>query len=992
MNKNIIINNEEFYVNNDEFNTIIVSDEFNNLNILENLGLQERIISLLKELSTITNFNLKMIQTTHGGYIPIKVSSHFKKINISHTNDLHMYNIIQNCEKYKIENINLYDSDFHNDEYILYNTSDITMSKMSKLPAVIVCNNTTNLNEFEYKIYKISDTNLFIYISYKYLETFIKKFYYYIQDDVLNYDNLIHLTMIVKNAGDSFEDVLTQNLPIIDRWTILDTGSTDNTISIINKVLVGKKKGKLYTEPFKNFKDSRNKCLELAGKESKFLIMLDDTYIVKEDLRTFLNIVRGDQFSNSFSLYIKSNDTEYASNRIIKSDSNLRYIYKMHEVITPVNNVNIIIPINRSYIFDFRSDYMEKRTMNRKNYDLQILFEMLKEDPNDSRTLYYIAQTYNLIENPELSLEYYLKRVNHPNEGFIQEKVDACFEAARISNFTLNRPWKECEELYLRCFNLDKTRPESLYFVGIHYYLEKKYEIAYDYLQKAFKIGYPIHCQYSLKPSISYFYIPKFLAELSFVFDNVKLGLECCKLFLENNKDGVVEYYVMQSWNKIFQKLNTKPSGINYKTKTDKPYVCFLSDGDKESTSILEMSKCIKKHGYFNVIVFCNCKEESVYEGIEYKDVSMYADFINNNKVHTCMIINCTEYLPLTYKSNVENIYLILHDLVKQGEIIIRNPKLKNILCLSQWQLNNFNEMFHDLKDLSITFNYGVDFTQKNIQKVPFKFIYASDANKGLTHLLDMWSSIIKRIPSATLYIHSKNSEKMKKISGVFYEDISNLADNWLSSDICLYPCTFLETSYSTLLNCGLSKTLAITSNYGALQDSKGIVVNGNPETNEWKEQALEKLFNIIENIDEKNRLIKINYEWASKMSSSEELLKLILKSSSLFENAQRYLKFKNTSHVLEVSTLSKFIEKYDVHDIVNKNDIFDFFINNKQNMSYQFIFIDGVCEPYEFLLYWNILSVNGNMIIKKSNSSFIYESKIKILDTDNEYLFLEKK
>ena len=63
MNKNITINNEEFYVNNDEFNTIIFSDEFNNLNILENLGLQERIISLLKELSTITNFNLKMIQT-----------------------------------------------------------------------------------------------------------------------------------------------------------------------------------------------------------------------------------------------------------------------------------------------------------------------------------------------------------------------------------------------------------------------------------------------------------------------------------------------------------------------------------------------------------------------------------------------------------------------------------------------------------------------------------------------------------------------------------------------------------------------------------------------------------------------------------------------------------------------------------------------------------------------------------------------------------------
>ena len=70
--------------------------------------------------------------------------------------------------------------------------------------------------------------------------------------------------MIVKNAGDSFENILNQNLNIIDRWTILDTGSTDNTIDIIKKVLVGKKKGELFEEPFINFRDSRNRCLDLA--------------------------------------------------------------------------------------------------------------------------------------------------------------------------------------------------------------------------------------------------------------------------------------------------------------------------------------------------------------------------------------------------------------------------------------------------------------------------------------------------------------------------------------------------------------------------------------------------------------------------------------------------------------------------------------------------------------------------------------------------------
>ena len=302
--------------------------------------------------------------------------------------------------------------------------------------------------------------------------------------------------------------------------------------------------------------------------------------------------------------------------------------------------------------------------------------------------------------------------------------------------------------------------------------------------------------------------------------------------------------------------------------------------------------------------------------------------------------------------------------------------------------------MFKNLKDLTILFNYGVDFDQKNVKKIPFKFIYSSDSDKGLPQLLDMWGSIIKRIPSATLYIHSNDTvAKENNLKGVFYEDKSKLVNNWLSSDIWLYPCTSIETSYTLLMKSAISKTLAITSNYGVLKESNGIVVDGNPNTNEWKERALEKLFNIIENIDEKNRLIKINYEMSKQ---SQELLKIIqYKPSSLLENAKKYFKFKKTnkkSHVLEIGNnniLSKFIEKYDVYDVVNKNGVFDFFIG-KQNLPYQFIYIDSVCEPYEFLVYWNALSVNGNMIIKKLNSNFI-NKYVKILDTDEEYLFLEK-
>ena len=251
--------------------------------------------------------------------------------------------------------------------------------------------------------------------------------------------------------------------------------------------------------------------------------MLDDTYMLKEKLREFLITVRGDQFSDSFSLYIKSNDSEYGSNRIIKSDSNLRYLYKLHEVISPKNNNNVIIPIHHAYILDHRSDYMEKRTMDRKKYDLKTLFEMVEEEPDDSRALYYLGQTYNLLERYESAYEFFMKRIEHKDEGFKQEKIDACFEAARVINFKLNRPWEECEKLYQRAYEMDKSRPDSLYFIGIHYYLEKNYQLAYDYMKKAYEVGYPLHCQYSLKPTLSFYFVPKFLSELSFINENPEL-------------------------------------------------------------------------------------------------------------------------------------------------------------------------------------------------------------------------------------------------------------------------------------------------------------------------------------------------------------------------------------------------------------------------------------------------------------------------------------
>ena len=102
------------------------------------------------------------------------------------------------------------------------------------------------IKEEDYITYSLTNTDFFINVKNKCHGKFLEEFDYYIltvfdenknPSYFLNYDNLIHLSMIVKDAGDNFENVLIKNFPFFDRWTILDTGSTDNTIDIIKKVM-----------------------------------------------------------------------------------------------------------------------------------------------------------------------------------------------------------------------------------------------------------------------------------------------------------------------------------------------------------------------------------------------------------------------------------------------------------------------------------------------------------------------------------------------------------------------------------------------------------------------------------------------------------------------------------------------------------------------------------------------------------------------------------
>ena len=948
--------------------------EFNNLKILDNVGLCERLLSLLCEIKNIDSAlkNLVCMKPKNGGFIPINASSIFEKIFILEADLNHAENIEKNILYHKTKNvtlgINLNELTRYTNSYVIFEEefvpSNLAYYKLMG-EHVLVSKKNSFINEsgIYSTIIALSDSNYAVYITKGYVGQFFGHFKYYIEQreqlaPILNYDNLIHLCIMVKDGGEQFEDMLNSNLHLIDRWTILDTGSSDNTINIINKVLVGKKKGELHQEPFINFRDSRNRCLDLAGNSCKFILTLDDTYIVKNDLRKFLNEVRGDQFSDSFSVYINSDDSEYGSNRIIKSNTGLRYKYRIHEVISDKDNKNVFIPKEHGYIFDGRFDYMEDRTNKRKELDLQYLNEELEEDPSEPRTYYYFAQTYKCIEDYEMAYKYYLKRAEFTNSGFIQERVDSVFEAARIANFNLNKPWEECLRLYEQAFKIDESRPDSMYFIGINYYLKGDHKKAYEYFKQGYKIGYPHHCQYSLKPTLSFYFLPKFLVELCYSQNDYELGEEVGLFFLRNNPPSSEGYEIVASWYQIFVKLNQCPPKTAPKNDVvnEKPLLVFVADGGfnkwsgssiltigvgGSETYIIEMSRHIQRHGYYNVVVFCHCEEEEIFEGVSYKKLDNVFDYLYSHVVETCIISRFSEYIPAVLKSYAENVFLVVHDLSVTGLVIPNEVKLKKIFCLTEWHAYYFSNLYPQLKDKTVPFYYGIDFNKfkqvgdNSVQKVPHKFIYSSFPNRGLVILLSMWPKIYERQPLATLHIYADIDGKwvndvapdemnairsmislysqQENLCGIRYYgwvDKATLAEAWLSADIWFYPCKFAETFCLTALEAAITKTLAITNDLAALQNTvgdRGVVIRGDPLTQEWQDNALSKIFEYIDpaNVYKKNEFIMRNHEWASNLSWENQAHKLV--SEYLVEDI-KYRGLFNWTNDLPMGSKSDFL------------------------------------------------------------------------------------
>lgn len=279
----------------------------------------------------------------------------------------------------------------------------------------------------------------------------------------------ICLNMIVKNEEKTIVRCLNSLKHLISYWVIVDTGSDDQTKIIINNTLKDIP-GELHEKPWKNFSYNRNHALNLAKHKGDYLLFID----ADEELIFSKNFFLPDLTEDYYLINAIYNDCTYKRIALVKNSLKWEWKGLVHEV--------IMSPEARTYQTLLGVENLIRREGCRSKdpdiflKDAKILEEELKDDPQNSRTVYYLAQSYRDALKFTKAIEYYEKRTKMTNND---EEVFWSFLTIAQLQQMLKMPETLFIENYYKAFAARPKRAEPLYYLANHYRLKENYHEGY---------------------------------------------------------------------------------------------------------------------------------------------------------------------------------------------------------------------------------------------------------------------------------------------------------------------------------------------------------------------------------------------------------------------------------------------------------------------------------------------------------------------------------
>jgi tetratricopeptide (TPR) repeat protein len=525
------------------------------------------------------------------------------------------------------------------------------------------------------------------------------------------------LNMIVKNESKIITRLFDSVISIIDCYCICDTGSTDNTKQLVSEYFQAKNiPGKIVEEPFKNFCHNRNFALQSCLGMSDYVLLMD------ADMMLEITNFNKELLYNSASFSIlQGNDSFYYENmRIVKNNGLYNYVGVTHEYIdTPSNNTVYNFKKEQIFIRDLGDGGSKHDKFER---DIGLLLNGIKEEPNNVRYYFYLANSYHDCGRFGEAINVYKKRIElggwREEVWYSYYRIGLCFKNMGKIDDAI-RYW-------LDGYNYYPDRLEGLYEI-IHYYrMESKHQLGSMIYQQARQIldlnknidsylflhkdVYTSKIYYEFTVFAAYVGVSNINYEVVKVFNNSNDGNEVNNMLsnMKFYKDVLTPITKIVFDNKIVSNINNEPTNLTSSSS------CLIQNnsGDGYHMNIRYVNYYVTENGgYLNcdkyiisvnkyiefdkdMNILCEKWQELVFNDRRYigiEDVKIFSDiktkqllfigtgFHKNNKIGI-----------VTGNYDIENCVMNYNEL---------NPNFNNSYCEKNWVFVDYKNETHVVYD-----------------------------------------------------------------------------------------------------------------------------------------------------------------------------------------------------------------------------------------------------------------------------------------------------
>ncbi len=293
------------------------------------------------------------------------------------------------------------------------------------------------------------------------------------------------LNMIVRDEAHVISECLDSVVPYIDYWVICDTGSRDDTPAIIERYFAERQiPGELHHHEWQDFGYNRSRALELVRGKASYAWVIDaDDFLVGEPDFSALS-------AGSYDLSYRLGDScSYWRRQIFRMDLPWEYRGVVHEYA----HSDIAADAQRlpgDYHIEARRLGGVRNSDPAGKYarDVALLEGAHQKDPDDARTVFYLAQSHYDHGDMRMAEHWYRKRA--AMAGWEEEAFFAMLRVG-LALEAQGRPFSVVRGALLDAWEARPQRAEPLCHLARLCRLQQQWQQAYLFAREALATPFP---------------------------------------------------------------------------------------------------------------------------------------------------------------------------------------------------------------------------------------------------------------------------------------------------------------------------------------------------------------------------------------------------------------------------------------------------------------------------------------------------------------------